>query len=259
MRQFNFLINGTGRDLRNLSLVFLFLVITLLPFTLANKIITSPTQGLQINSWEIGTIKQNQPYTIVWDVSDSYGMLLNNTEINCFIFLQKAGTTTVLIGGSSGNASRPPGDTRSWYKSVSANNFSQTGIYNYQVDCYKLNNNSISGNLLSTFEVSNSIYPNNQTNILEPSLFIGLILMSLIMLILSYIFKNYIFAFFSGLLFLITGSYCMINGFAGTTNTWTYSLALILIGFGGIVTTLSGLDLLGSFDSNKNTGDFEDD
>jgi hypothetical protein len=98
------------------------------------------------------------------------------------------------------------------------------------------------------------------TTTFEPSIFLGLLVISFAFLIISYIFTNYIFSFFSGLLFLITGAYCMINGFAGVMNTWTYSLSLILIGFGGIITIISGLDLLGSFDSNKrNTEDFEDD
>lgn len=73
--------------------------------------------------------------------------------------------------------------------------------------------------------------------------FIVLGVISLGLLIFGFVFENYIFAFFSGLAFLITGVYGIIYGYGGLTNLYTRAASAILIGIGMIITVLSGLNL----------------
>jgi len=89
-----------------------------------------------------------------------------------------------------------------------------------------------------TFEV-------NPTGGLETNttLFIIFILVSTGLLLLSLLFKNYVFAVLSGFSYLLTGVYTMINGLGSIATTNTQMLSLIIIGFGAIITITSGLEL----------------
>jgi len=237
-------------------LLFLFVLLVLLPFTTATRVTTNPAQGLQINTWEVGTAQQNQPYNFVWDVSDSYGQLLNNTEINCIFFLQKAGTTIPL---ASGNSSKPPGDSKSWYKLVPASAFTQLGNYNYQIDCYRVSNVSVSGSVLSVFTITTDGEPINTGT----KTFIIMFLLSVVILVLGFIFTNHIFSFISGLSFLVTGSYSMIYGFATNLSQYSRMVSVIIIGLGAIITLISALELIketsGGDGDNNNQEEGDDD
>jgi hypothetical protein len=85
--------------------------------------------------------------------------------------------------------------------------------------------------------------------------FIIIILIALGLILISFIFKNYIFAFFGGLTFLICGVYGMIYGYGDVTTNFTRMISLILLGLGAIVTILSGLDLLQSVEGKDNRED----
>ena len=89
-----------------------------------------------------------------------------------------------------------------------------------------------------TFEVNPTGGLEKNTNI-----FIIFILVSTGLLLISFLFKNYIFAIISGFSFLITGVYTMINGFGYVADTNTQMLSIIIIGFGAIITITSGLEL----------------
>jgi hypothetical protein len=67
---------------------------------------------------------------------------------------------------------------------------------------------------------------------------------SIILLVLSFIFKNYIFSFLSGLLFMGTGVYSMVYGFANLTNQYTQILSWVILGLGFIITIVSALEFL---------------
>jgi len=81
--------------------------------------------------------------------------------------------------------------------------------------------------------------------------FIILIIIAVGLVLLGFIFHNYIFAFFGGMAFLIVGIYSMIYGYGDVTNTYSRMISLVLIGLGALITILSSLDLLGSFDGGK--------
>jgi hypothetical protein len=74
------------------------------------------------------------------------------------------------------------------------------------------------------------------------TLFIVMILFASVLLFISLLFKNYVFAFLAGVAYLITGTYTMIYGFANLTDTYTRMISVVIIGFGLIVTVLSGLE-----------------
>jgi len=81
--------------------------------------------------------------------------------------------------------------------------------------------------------------------------FVTLILIVTGLILLGFVFNNYIFAFFGGLVFLIVGIYSMIYGYGDVTNLYSRMISVVLIGLGALITMLSSLDLLGSFDGKK--------
>ena len=89
------------------------------------------------------------------------------------------------------------------------------------------------------FEVTPAGGPESNT-----TLFIMLIVIAVSLLILAFMFKNYIFSFLAGISFLGVGVYGMIYGFGDITNLYTRMVALVIIGFGGIITIVSALDLI---------------
>ena len=74
-------------------------------------------------------------------------------------------------------------------------------------------------------------------------IFLILLAFAIILLVVSVLTENYIFAFFSGLAFLIAGAYGMIYGFDNVNDFYTRAISLILLGIGMIITVISGLDL----------------
>ena len=87
--------------------------------------------------------------------------------------------------------------------------------------------------------------------------FIFLMIISVGLVILGFMFHNYIFAFFGGLAFLICGVYGMIYGYGNVTNLYTQMISLVLIGLGALITIFSGLDLIGNVEG-KDSGGFEE-
>jgi hypothetical protein len=95
------------------------------------------------------------------------------------------------------------------------------------------------------------------------TLFIIFSIISLVLLLLAFIFKNYIFAVISGFSFMSTGVYVMVFGLSNISNLYTKAIALIIIGFGAIITITSALDLMdnmgGEEFSGGTTGEEEED
>jgi len=85
--------------------------------------------------------------------------------------------------------------------------------------------------------------------------FIILGIITLAIVLMGFIFKNYIFAFFGGLSFLITGVYGMIYGYGNITNLYTQMISYILIGLGLIITVLSGLEVAGDSEGREEDDD----
>lgn len=87
-----------------------------------------------------------------------------------------------------------------------------------------------------------TITTTGDSNSLRNFLIMGLI--SLSILILGYIFENYIFAFISGLAFFVTGVYSMIYGFGFEISNNTKMIAVIIIGLGMIISISSSFKFL---------------
>jgi len=90
-----------------------------------------------------------------------------------------------------------------------------------------------------TFSITPAGGAENNTTI-----FIILSVIAIVLLLLSFIFHNYIFSVIAGFAFLGTGVYGMIYGFGDITNLYTRIIAYIIIALGGIITIVSALDLL---------------
>ena len=140
------------------------------------------------------------------------------------------------------------------------------GVYNYtfcntsEIGTYVVNGiGDLEGDGIGviwryTFEV-------NPTGGLEKNttMFLIFIFVSTGLLLISLLFKNYIFAVISGFSFLITGVYTMINGFGFITSANTQMLSIIIIGFGAIVTITAGLEVANSsYSQTQGADDFED-
>lgn len=82
-----------------------------------------------------------------------------------------------------------------------------------------------------------------ETETINLTLFIILILISTGILLAGFLFKNYVFSTISGMGFLLTGAYIMINGLGSLATANTQMLSVIIIGFGAIVTITSALEL----------------
>lgn len=74
-------------------------------------------------------------------------------------------------------------------------------------------------------------------------IFLFLILIAASILVISFIFKNYVFATISGFALMGAGMYGMIYGFADITSLYTRMISYIIIGLGMIIAVTSGFEL----------------
>lgn len=100
---------------------------------------------------------------------------------------------------------------------------------------------------------------------LESSTWIFLILLFVAVgiLLLSFLFKNYIFSIVAGFALATAGVYGMIYGFADITSTYTRMISYIIIGLGMIIIVTSALELMNEMygedvQGNYNTEDYNE-
>lgn len=72
--------------------------------------------------------------------------------------------------------------------------------------------------------------------------FVIFISLSIIILILGFVFHNYVFSFIAGLALSLTGVYSMIYGFGNSGPEYTRMMSYIIIGLGSIITMVSGFE-----------------
>jgi len=113
---------------------------------------------------------------------------------------------------------------------------------------YNVNGYGDPGGVLTKWNYILEVTPTGSEN--NTTFFIILIIIAVGLVLLGFILHNYVFAFFGGVSFLIVGIYSMIYGYGGVTNTYSRMISLVIIGLGSLITMLSALDLLGSFDKN---------
>jgi hypothetical protein len=254
-----------------LPLVFLFLLISSLSVLAANP--HTPTnnylsEGLQISYPNTYYIKYNTTQAIrfwVYNVSD--GEIMTNRSINCTYnlldnnglnIIRKATYTDIKFGNLTGTQNCQ----NCFNFLINSGNFSYMGYYSYQIRCQGSGlGGYLTDNYLSTdtgWQIDYSMADVNYSN------FFILIGISVSLLILAYLFKNYISALLSGLMFLITGTYAMIYGFEKVTNTvgvivyntsvYTQMISVVIIGFGTIITIVSALEYLEELSGGDSSG-----
>lgn len=81
-------------------------------------------------------------------------------------------------------------------------------------------------------------------NTTSNTFFIILLVLAFALLLIAFIYKNNIFAFISGLVFLVAGVYTMIYGFGDITSLYTRIVSVVIIGLGAILSITSALDLM---------------
>jgi hypothetical protein len=132
----------------------------------------------------------------------------------------------------------------------------------YVLGTYNVGGNCYDATMVKTWTYDFTITPSEgaENNTLT---FIILASLAIILLLISFIFSNLIFAFLSGLSFSGAGVYAMIYGFGNITNLYTQIAALIIIGLGLIITIVSALEFLdemsgGQFEGGYSTSEEED-
>jgi len=76
---------------------------------------------------------------------------------------------------------------------------------------------------------------------------IYLLISGLVLLILGYLFESPPIGFFSGILFILVGTFLMIYGFENITDLYTRGFALVIIGFGMTISFLAGYSWLDEY------------
>lgn len=90
------------------------------------------------------------------------------------------------------------------------------------------------------------------------TMFIIMAVVSFVLLLLAFIFKNNFFAFFSGMMFTSTGVYTMIYGFGDVATSFTQIMSYVLIGFGALLIVVSFLDIIKESSSGGESQEDED-
>jgi hypothetical protein len=111
-------------------------------------------------------------------------------------------------------------------------NFNNTlGLGTYTIYGYSSNGTTnYDEYFIGNFEVTSTGIKNND------KIPIYLLAFSLIIVTLGFIFKSPPVGFFSGILFIITGTYLMIYGFGDIADLYTRAFAFIVIAFGLLMT-----------------------
>lgn len=105
------------------------------------------------------------------------------------------------------------------------------GIYNYKMTCTQ---DAISASTSNTFKITTTgINSNNKLPIF-------LLIFSVVLLAMGFIFESPPIGFFSGILFVMVGIYLMIYGFGDITDLYTRAFALITISLGMILSMSAG-------------------
>ena len=78
------------------------------------------------------------------------------------------------------------------------------------------------------------------------------------LLIISLLFKNYVFSILSGFLFIGSGIYSMIYGFGDVTSVYTRIVSFVLIGLGIIITITSAFEFAGEAEGSVDTVTYSD-
>lgn len=228
------------------AMPLLFFLVLVLPVSAqapaADRSTVTHDWGMQIEHPYIEEIRQFNDYKFHFHIfnTNSSKPYLNTSGVVCIFHLYN-------VTGSHMMKVEPvlSDDKYDWEQIVKGNNFSNLGRYAMVFQC----NNSIEGGYYeNSFEVVPYITKGGNYNTTPKSdwrIFIILILLSLSLLTFSLYSENYIFSFFTGLLFSLSGVYTMIYGFDNIVDIYTRAIAGILLGVGIILTIISALELIG--------------
>jgi len=196
-----------------------------------------------VSAVSLGTFKAGQPIELV-QLCDNGAALCSGCNIS---YVNYPNSTIFL---SNVNMTKRTSD------------FSYIMNPSYVLGTYNVGGNCFDTTMVKTWTYDFTITPSEgaESNTMT---FIVLAVIGLVLLILSFMFSNLIFAFLSGLAFSGAGVYTMIYGFGNITNLYTQIAASIIIGFGVIITVVSALEFLdemsgGQFEGGYSTSDEEE-
>ncbi len=186
--------------------------------------------GLQIQTQGIGVLKQNTPHFFQFHVYNiSTGLNVNNITTNCTFHLYNK------TGASQYESNNLDFGGGSFEIDLTANNFTELGIYSYYVHC---NATSIGGFSREVFEVT----PTGFTNLLG---FYFIILgISLVFLIIGFWIKDPWVVIFGTFGLFFVGLYILLNGIDGIRNlAYTRAIAFIIIGVAAYISIKAGISV----------------
>jgi hypothetical protein len=193
---------------------FIFLFLSFCTIFLAGNVFAATTQQSLPPQKQFDTV-------LIWQSCD------NSTYSNITSIKNGA---TVMLG------SKVMPNIEAGYYQYSFTNTTLLGIYIVNGYC---DENGVKTNWAYDFEVTRE----GQTINSGTYTFLIFAVLSITLLLLSFVFSNYIFAFISGLSFGVTGVYGMIYGFSTYLSTYTRMFSMIIIGLGAIITIVSGIEL----------------
>jgi hypothetical protein len=243
---YNLFFKNKGKTIFVFALLFLFLGMNLVSSQPPTSTIISD-RGVDIVHPETQVVPSDEDIEFnFWTYNSTSGATFTNSSLNCTLYIldnkgvqyyrfsNQAGANGLMTYGKGA-----PLCVNCWTMTLPKENLS-VGIYSYQIKCQGgAGIDAIGGYYTGFFEVTPT---GNQSN---TTIFLFLLISSCVLLYFSYLFKNYIFATLSGFLFIITGIYSMIYGFADITNLYTQMISLIILGVGMIITVTASLELSG--------------
>jgi hypothetical protein len=171
--------------------------------------------------------KQNDP-VIVWQQCD------NSSYSN---------VTSIKVGAITVSGQQVQTLIRTDYYEYIFTNTSLLG--NYIVNGY-----CDEGGIRTSWAYSFPVTIDGQSQTSNTTFVIFLLAFSIVLLLISFIFKNHIFAFFSGLSFSLTGAYSMVYGFTLFTTEYPRMISLVILGLGLIITIISALEFITEMSPN---------
>lgn len=123
-------------------------------------------------------------------------------------------------------------------------NYNYTLVNTSLIGCYSYSVYGDKSGVLSTENINFAITSDGQALGKGTTTFLIFLALAIVLLIIAFIFHNYIFSFFSGLTFLVTGVYSMIYTFTTVLQEYTRMISFIILGIGAIITIVSSIDLI---------------
>ena len=233
-----------GKSLGTSIFLFSLLVLTLSSVNAAVQPFqaTSGTPPCEILNPYYEYLPQNQEFDFFWHVYNSTTLLTNETaQCSFHLYSKQDHGEHINVINNVINF----GNGRDFFVDAPSSNFTKLGDYCYLIECgTPLSDQGSASAQVCGIERCFQVTTAGQNLNTNALFFMILILCSSSLLIFSFIFRNYIFSFVSGLLFMVAGVYSMIYGFTIFLSNYTRMISFIIIGIGVMITIASSINLI---------------